>query len=236
MGKGSTVYFDPMEIPFLTGDEDVDADLKETAINYTLGIFRLIVAGLEGQLTKWEDSVISTAIKRVYEQVGVTEEPETWERSKGLTVSMVYEEVVNIVETREFMDDATENIKHRAAMEVMESCRVYFEEGEAKSSTFKNPMSINELYDAKLIIFSFGMRGATNSQIDPVILALKQLSVANISIQISNYCKYVRKCFNVKVWEEYQRWGNAAGSAEIIGNAMTGGRNNKQSCSYIRWK
>jgi len=26
------------------------------------------------------------------------------------------------------------------------------------------------------------------------------------------------------VWEEYQRWGDIKGSAEIIGNAMTGGR------------
>ena len=224
MGKGSTVYFDPMEIPKLTGDPEVDADLKETAISYTLGIFRLIVAGIEKQLTKWEDSVISTAIKRVYEQNGVTDDPSTWVRSRGLTVAMVYDEIVSMVESKEFMDEATENIKHRAAMEIMESCRVYFEEGEAKSSTFKNPMSINDLYKARLIIFSFGMKGATNSQIDPVILALKQLSVANISIQISNYCKYTRHCFNVKVWEEYQRWGEAAGSAEIIGNAMTGGR------------
>lgn len=224
MGKGSVVYFDPMEIPLLTGDAEIDVDLKETSISYTIGIFRLIVAGLDKQLTKWEDSVISTAIKRVYEQDGVTDNPETWVRSRGLTVAMVYDEIVNIVESKEFMDEATENIKHRAAMEVRESCRVYFEDGEAKSSTFKNPMSINDLYMAKLIIFSFGMRGATNSQIDPVVLALKQLSVANISIQISNYCKYIRHCFNVKVWEEYQRWGEAAGSAEIIGNAMTGGR------------
>jgi len=224
MGKGSTVYFDPMEIPLLTGDSEIDSDLKETAITYTLGIFRLIVAGINKQLTKWEDSVISAAIRRVYEQNGVTDEPYTWKLSQGLTVAMVYDEIVNIVESREFMDEATENIKHRAAVEVMESCRVYFEEGEAKASTFKHPMSVNELYKANLIIFSFGMKGATDSQTDPVVLALKQLSVANISIQISNYCKYIRRCFNVKVWEEYQRWGEAAGSAEIIGNAMTGGR------------
>ena len=34
----------------------------------------------------------------------------------------------------------------------------------------------------------------------------------------------MKHCFNVKVWEEYQRWGEAEGSAEIICNAMTGGR------------
>ena len=68
------------------------------------------------------------------------------------------------------------------------------------------------------------MKGAADSLNDPTVLALKQLSVACVSIQVSNYCKYVRKCFNVKVWEEFQRWGEAKGSADIISNAMTGGR------------
>ena len=39
MGKGSNVYFDPMEIGKLTGDSDIDNDLKENSINYTLAIF-----------------------------------------------------------------------------------------------------------------------------------------------------------------------------------------------------
>ena len=224
MGKGSEVYFEPMEIPMLTGDPDIDCDLKETAVNYVLATFRLIVCGTEGTLNKWEESVISTAIKRVYEFAGVTDNQDTWYKSKGLTLNMVYDEICDMVRKQEFVDDNMDNIKHKAAMEIQESCVPYFEEGEAKAGTFKKPMTANELFKAKLIIFSFGMKGATNDQIDPVILALKQLSVANISIQISNYCKYVRHCFNVKVWEEYQRWGEAKGSAEIIGNAMTGGR------------
>ena len=68
------------------------------------------------------------------------------------------------------------------------------------------------------------MKGAATTMMDPTILALKQLSVASVTIQISNYCKYVRHCFNVKVWEEYQRWSQVEGSADIITNAMTGGR------------
>lgn len=224
MGKGSTVYFDPLQIPMLTGDKDVDESLKEDAINYTLAIFRLIVGGIEGILNKWEESIVSTAIRRVYENNGVTDEMETWHKSRGLTIALVYDEIVEMVESQEFVDETLDSVKHKAAMEVAESCRIYFEEGEAKASTFKHPMPADELFDAKLIIFSFGMKGATASQTDPVILALKQLSVANISIQVSNYCKYVRHCFNVKIWEEYQRWGEAKGSAEIIGNAMTGGR------------
>ena len=224
MGKGSTTYFDPCEIPRLTGDAEVDKELKEQATNYILAIFRVIVAGLDENLNIWEEKVISTAIRRMYESAGVTSDISTWHRSKGLRLSMVYEELKYIVESKELVDSDADNVQHKAAVKIVNAASIYFEEGESKSGAFKNPMSADELYEAKFIVFSFGMRGAGDSTMDPTLLALKQLSVASVTIQISNYCKYVRHCFNVKVWEEYQRWSQASGSAEIISNAMTGGR------------
>lgn len=224
MGKGSTYYFDPTPIPKLTGDPDVDDELKETAINYVLAHFRILVSGLDGSLTQWEEKVVSTAIQRVYDSAGVTEDKQTWYRSEHLRLSMIYEEIKLMVERKELVDNDTDNVQHKSALRIKEAASVYFEEGEAKAGTFKNPMSADELYQAKFIVFSFGMRGAGNSISDQTMLALKQLSVACISTQISNYCKYVRHCFNVKVWEEFQRWGEAKGSSEIILNAMTGGR------------
>lgn len=224
MGKGSTTYFDPCEIPELTGDIEVDADLKENAISYILSIFRIVTCGLAGELTQWEERVISTAIQRMYDCAGVTDDMETWHRSKGLRLSMVYDEIKGMVESKELVDSDSDNIKHKSAMRIADAASMYFEEGEAKSGTFKNPMSANELYDAKFVVFSFGMKGASDNLNDPTILALKQLSVACVSIQISNYCKYVRHCFNVKVWEEFQRWNSIEGSNSIISNAMTGGR------------
>lgn len=224
MGKGSTVYFDPCEIPELTGDPKVDDDLKESAIGFIMSIFRIIVNGLEGVLTKEEERVISLAIQRMYDTAGVTDKKETWHRSKGLRLHDVYAEIKDMVETKELVDSDADNLKHKAAVSIIDSASVYFEPGEAKSGTFKEPMSANELYKARFIIFSFGMKGAGDSATDPTILALKQLSVAYVNILISNYCKYVRKCFNVKVWEEFQRWGSAKGSSDIISNVITGGR------------
>lgn len=224
MGKGSTVYFDPCEIPELTGDPKVDDDLKESAIGFIMSIFRIIVNGLEGVLTKEEERVISLAIQRMYDTAGVTDKKETWYRSKGLRLHDVYAEIKDMVETKELVDSDADNLKHKAAVSIIDSASVYFEPGEAKSGTFKEPMSANELYKARFIIFSFGMKGAGDSATDPTILALKQLSVAYVNILISNYCKYVRKCFNVKVWEEFQRWGSAKGSSDIISNVITGGR------------
>lgn len=224
MGKGSSVYFDPCEIPDLTGDPQVDNDLKESAIMFTTSIFRVIVCGLDDNFTKPQERVISLAIQRMYDTAGVTEDKATWHRSRGLRLLDVYSEIKEMVETKELVDSDSDNDKHKAAVQILDATAVYFEEGESKATTFKMPMSANELYMAKLIIFSFGMKGVSDSATDPTILALKQLSVAYINIQISNYCKYVRHCFNVKVFEEFQRWNLSGTGADVISNVITGGR------------
>ena len=224
MGKGSTDYFDPCELPELTGDAEVDDDLKENAIGFITSLFRVIVAGLSGNLSQWEERVISMAIQRMYDNATVTNDKKTWKNSRGLRLHYIYEEIKIMVESKELVDDDADNVLHKAAMTIQNSAALYFEPGESKSGTFENPISANEFYKAKFIVFSFGMKGAASSLNDPITLALKQISVAYASIQISNYCKYVRRGFNVKVWEEYQRWGEIEGSADIISNAMTGGR------------
>ena len=224
MGKGSAAYADPMAIPDLTGDPDVDDDLMETAINFTVAMFRTMVHGAGGQLTRWEESVISMAISRVYDEYCVTKDKSTWKNSKKIRIINVYEAIKDLVDSKELLDETTENAKHRAAVEIVEACAPFFEEDGSKSGTFKRPLSVEDVQSAKLIVFSFGAKGAAASTVDSTIMALKQLSVANLSTQISNYSKYVRGCFNVKVWEEYQRYGEIAGSGEVIANSMTGGR------------
>jgi hypothetical protein len=224
MGKGSTEYFDPCEIADLTGDPEVDSESKESAIGFIVSLFRVIVKGLEGELSKEQEKVISLAIQRMYDTAGVNDDPHTWHRSKGLRLVDVYTEIKAMVESKELVDSEADNLKHKAAVSIVDTASVYFEPGEAKAATFKNPISANELYESQLIIFSFGMKGASTSSSDTTVLALKQLSVAYVNILISNYCKYVKHIFNVKVWEEFQRYGEIPGSEDIIGNVITGGR------------
>lgn len=224
MGKGSAVYFDPCEIPELTGDIRVDEDLKESSINFITAIYRIITHGVKGDFNTEERKIMSLAIQRMYDSVGVTDDMSTWSRSKGLRLHDVFYEIKLMVEQKEYVDNDNDNIKHKAALKIMESASLYFDESGVNYSMFSQPMSANELYKAQLIVFSFGMRGAADSTIDPIILALKQLSVGYVNIQISNYCKYVKHFFNVKVWEEFQRYGSTEGSAEVISNVITGGR------------
>lgn len=223
MGKGSTSYFDPMEIGELTGDEKIDATLKSDAIKYTMATFNLMIAGVDNVLDKWEESVISTAIKNVYDNNGVTDDRSTWKYSTGCKLEDVYEELRLMVVRQEFVDENMDNVKHKAAVNALESCKKFFEEGEAYYGTFKSPISIKGIRDANFIVFSFSSNSVA-SQENPVLVGLRQLSVANLTTLISNYCKYVRHSFNVKVWEEFNRFGLVKGSADIIGDAITGGR------------
>lgn len=224
MGKGSAQYVEPMEIPDLVGDPEIDDELKDSAQEYTLAMFAIIVHGTEKQLTRWEEGVINRAITNVYDMFNVTNDKSTWYRSKGITIRDVYEEVKHLVDTKEFYDELTDNVQHKAAVEIVEAGRMYFDSDGARASAFSKPLSITDLREAQLIIFSFGQKGAVASTTDKSVLALKQLSVANIGTQISNYCKYVKHHFNVKVWEEFQRFIEVPRSAEIIGNSLTGGR------------
>lgn len=225
IGNKGASYFDPLPIGDLTGDKDIDQDLKNTSVNATMSMFRIIVHNTAGQFTRDEERVLSTAIRRVYDSVGAVDNaPETWKRTADLTIHDVYLELKDMVETKEFIDYSSGSPLHTAAVNIVNAASIYFEVGESKYGTFAKPLKVSELYDARFILFSFGAKGAVASTLDPTVLALKQLSVANISIQISNHAKYVKHKFNVKVWEEFQRWGEIAGSKEIIVNAITGGR------------
>lgn len=224
MGKGSAQYVEPMEIPDLVGDPDIDDELKDSAQEYTLAMFAIIVHGVDAQLTRWEEGVINRAITNVYDMYNVTNDKSTWYRSKGITIRDVYDEIKHLVDTKEFYDELTDNVQHKAAVEIVEAGRMYFDADGARASAFSKPLSITDLREAQLIIFSFGQKGAVASSTDKSVLALKQLSVSNIGTQISNYCKYVKHHFNVKVWEEFQRFIEVPRSAEIIGNSLTGGR------------
>lgn len=233
-GKGGSEYFDPMQFPDLVGDPDIDCDLKENSINFTLAMFNIIVAGADGVMTDLERRVVSEAISRVFDSIGLTDDPATWKNSRlaGITIKDVYDEVKTMVVRREFsgLDDG--GVKQNAALRIMESASIYFEEGEARYGSFAKPLSAESLYRAKLTVFSFGAKGQAMSTQDKDIIALRQLGVAYINTAKSNYAKSVLKTFHAVVYEEFQRWGDIKGAEEILANSITGGRK-RGECVFV---
>lgn len=218
MAEGDGKYFDPVEISDLTGIEDIDKDLKNMSLNFTLAVYKAILgrAYLEDPLM---DVVLNEALSAVYEKKGITEDRESWKNSQGLTLHSIYAEF-----------ELLKNGKRRNETSYMEALNKviaiagkYFEPNGTKASLFKEKAVVKDIIDADLVVCSFGMAGKSPQSIDEVQLALMQLGAAQLSHQRSIFSKAQGK-FNFKIWEEFQRWGKFPGSESTIGVAVTGGR------------
>jgi hypothetical protein len=98
-----------------------------------------------------------------------------------------------------------------------------FDRGGTHSSFFTNRISLEEIKDAKMVINSFGLAGKSEGARDSNVEALSQLFATFIG-QIRTLYSKVDGKYNVKVFEEFQRWGKFKGSERTIGEALTGGR------------
>lgn len=224
VGKSGIGFANPCAIGELTGDDDIDAELKNQAVQDTMTFFRIIVAGPDKDMTMEEKRVVTTAIERVYDYNGVTDSYDTWKNSSTICPSDIYNEIKRMVDRKELVSEYDNNLMHMSALRVKNATSIYLDKTSPMSKIFDKPINISELHEAKLVIFSFGMRGQANSTSDPTLLALKQLSVSIISTQIANYSKYVKHTFTVLLWDEFQRWIETDGAIEIIANHITGGR------------
>lgn len=216
MGEGNGKYFDPMEIAQETGIEDIDRDAKQMSINFTLSIFKVLL-GRTYEENLLMGTVLDDAVTETYKDAGVTENRESWYKSRDLTLFDVYETLTRLERFRDD-EDYTRTVKMAIAV-----LGKYFEEDGTRSAMFKNRIRVAEIVDADLVICSFGMAGKSPQSIDEVQLALMQLSAAQLSHQRSIFSKS-RGRFNFKLWEEFQRWGKFPDSDKTLGVALTGGR------------
>lgn len=241
MAEGQGKYFDPVEI-IMTGDEELDRDMYKLSVSFTLSIFKTLL-GDTVKKNEWTDIIIDAAVSKVYEDAGVTDDMSTWENSKGLALFDVYEalkalltdvENTSVVnnssdedndKTSEILDKAIRNTveyKKALVLAITKTGR-YFEKNGTKSGLFQQRVSVDGIKTAKLVVCSFGMAGKTEKTVDPIQMAMMQLTAANISHLRSIFSKHVGK-FNFKLWEEFQRWGKFPDSEKTVGTALTGGR------------
>lgn len=216
MGEGSGKYFDPLEIPKPTGIPDIDESGKRLASSFTVAVLKVL---LGAALTEdiWLDIVVNDMVSETYSSAGVSEDPDTWVNSEGLSLKSVYCQLQGMKRHR---DDENYSTAVEKAIAILGK---YFLPDGANKGVFDSRIVLDDIRDADLLICSFGMAGKTETSIDPIQLALMQLSAAQISYQRSIFSK-ARGKFNLKVWEELQRWGNFSDSDKTLGTAITGGR------------
>lgn len=98
-----------------------------------------------------------------------------------------------------------------------------FDKGGTHASFFANRVSLEEIKNAKMVINSFGMAGKSEGARSSNSENMAQLFAAFIG-QIRTLFAMADGKYNVKVFEEFQRWGKFKGSDRTIGEAITGGR------------
>ena len=242
MAEGQGSYFDPVSI-VTTGDEALDraGGVFSLSKSYTLVFFRTLVGDQVMSTNPWASNIIDAAVAKTYMNAGVLESDySTWSRSADLTLHSIYQvikqdhltlaqERARLVRASSYTPDdfRVTNEEYCATLDLVRAQLArYFEtpeHGGILSSIFSNRVSIDEVANSKIVLCSFGMESRSSVQVDPIQMNLAQLSAANISHIRSLYCKREGK-FNVKVWEELQRWASFPGSREILSVAITGGR------------
>lgn len=219
MAEGMGKYFDPVEVPKQLGDKELDSMGFNMSSNFTKQILCILLGDLLKE-DSWYNILIDEAVAQTYHSVGVeVDNPETWSNSASLKLHDVYASLKRMHNTYK-----KDNALVQAAIDkALTKLSVYFEPQGIKSHLFKEQIRIDEVADADLVVCSFGMKGRSENSIDPVQMALMQLSAAMFSHQRSLYSKVQHK-FNFKLWEEFQRWGEFEGSDKTLGVAITGGR------------
>lgn len=217
MAEGQGKYFDSVEIPKKSGIEEIDASRFKLASDFTTSIFKSLIN--PDDRTSWVSTVIEDAVSETYIRNGITEDESTWSLSSNLTFYDVYNTIYKLKE-----EGYRDSPKYVEALDlVISSIDKYFKKGGIRRDVFKERIKTEEIINADLVICSFGMAGKAHTSIDPIQLSLMQLSAAQISHQRSIY-SFRQGKFNIKVWEELQRWGDFPGADVTLGTAITGGR------------
>lgn len=217
LSEGAGRYYDPMEL-HKSGDEDLDKGAFSTAVMYAKGILTLMTGSQTGDTGTWISNILDDAIGKAYADRGVTEDINTWDNSKGMKLQDVYDEIKTLYKEDDV--EYRDNKKYQNARDLVKTSLAKYFEG-IRKNYFQHPITLQEIVDAKIVICSFGLRSKVNP--DEIQVGLAQLYASAISHIRSVYAK-VHSVYNVKVWEEFQRWGALKGSEPIIRTALTGGR------------
>jgi hypothetical protein len=213
MGEGVGAYFDPVPIT-VTGNKKLDRDMYNLSNSYTVALFKTLAGSASDN--EWVDISITDAVTKTYSSVGVDiDDISTWGRSAPLSIHDVYKHLTQI---------NPKNDEHKNALDLaVAKIGRYFDRNNPLSRNFKERIAISNIATAKLVVCSFGMAGKSEANVDPVQMALMQLTASIISHLRSAFSKLAGK-FNFKLWEEFQRWGKFPNSENTIGTALTGGR------------
>lgn len=242
LGMGSGRYLDP--VPLVpTGDDEMDLTLFTRSRKNVIDLFRA-VAGKETLSTyPWIRLIIERGVDLFYSSKGVSQDVSTWSNLTGCSIYSVYE---YLKEYRPSFDDllvsVTEEDKkvlkeedirelYKNALQAFQADRLYFletfgsyfDKSKKLNNYFTKPVYLSDIIDAKLVICDYNMRGVPESQLSELDAILIPMNAATVAYYRTVY-PFARGLYNVKIWEELQRFSSLPNAVEILKTPITGGR------------
>lgn len=218
LGVGDGRYVNTMVIGRLTGNKEIDKDLKIEAMTATERIFN-VLADEDYGMTRQELSLFSDCLNEVYRDFGVTDDPQTWQNSEGCTFFHIYAKLLKMKDNPDVVREYGEN----AILDFIIALKPYFEQGGLRTHWFKTPISVQEILDSRNIIFNFGMGGQDEAMLDSKYLALRQMFASYITMLVTSKNK-AQGLRTVIFLEELQRYLKHRFSGEIVAAISSGGR------------
>lgn len=242
LGMGSGRYLDP--VPLVpTGDEEMDLTLFTRSRKNVIDLFRAVAGGETLSTYPWIRLIIERGVDLFYSSKGVSQDVSTWSNLAGCSIYSVYE---YLKEYRPSFDDLLisvtdedkkvlkeEDIRelYKNALQAFQADRLYFletfgsyfDKSKKLNNYFTKPVYLSDIIDAKLVICDYNMRGVPESQLSELDAILIPMNAATVAYYRTVY-PFARGLYNVKIWEELQRFSSLPNAVEILKTPITGGR------------
>lgn len=242
LGMGSGRYLDP--VPLVpTGDEEMDLTLFTRSRKNVIDLFRAVAGGETLSTYPWIRLIIERGVDLFYSSKGVSQDVSTWSNLTGCSIYSVYE---YLKEYRPSFDDLLisvtdedkkvlkeEDIRelYKNALQAFQADRLYFletfgsyfDKSKKLNNYFTKPVYLSDIIDAKLVICDYNMRGVPESQLSELDAILIPMNAATVAYYRTVY-PFARGLYNVKIWEELQRFSSLPNAVEILKTPITGGR------------
>lgn len=242
LGMGSGRYLDP--VPLVpTGDDEMDLTLFTRSRKNVIDLFRAVAGGETLSTYPWIRLIIERGVDLFYSSKGVSQDVSTWSNLTGCSIYSVYE---YLKEYRPSFDDllvsVTEEDKkvlkeedirelYKNALQAFQADRLYFletfgsyfDKSKKLNNYFTKPVYLSDIIDAKLVICDYNMRGVPESQLSELDAILIPMNAATVAYYRTVY-PFSRGLYNVKIWEELQRFSSLPNAVEILKTPITGGR------------
>ena len=242
LGMGSGRYLDP--VPLVpTGDDEMDLTLFTRSRKNVIDLFRAVAGGETLSTYPWIRLIIERGVDLFYSSKGVSQDVSTWVNLEGCSIYSVYD---YLKEYRPSFDDLLvsvtaedkkvlkeEDIRelYKNALQAFQADRLYFletfgsyfDKSKKLNNYFTKPVYLSDVIDAKLVICDYNMRGVPESQLSELDAILIPMNAATVAYYRTVY-PFARGLYNVKIWEELQRFSSLPNAVEILKTPITGGR------------